>query len=206
VVIAARATRPLQGNRTPTAPAAGAHPRHPGGVHPDGSSVQAARHLEGGGVMTTHPTGNCLSPVAEHWKVPGDPALCPEIRRRTRTALAGFPSLVDDAELVVSELFGNACRHTRSGDGGTVTVNVSALRTGLVVLSVTDDGPKRDPVTGRPLRPRVQPFDSRMPCHRGLRIVMAVTDDWGSWTTDDGGHTVWAMFTPPGGAPAEPLP
>ena len=44
----------------------------------------------------------------------------------------------DDAALVVSELFGNSVRHSRSGAaGGTVTVAVSA-EDGLVRVEVTD--------------------------------------------------------------------
>jgi len=44
----------------------------------------------------------------------------------------------DDAALLVSELFGNSVRHSRSGAaGGTVTVAVSA-EDGLVRVEVTD--------------------------------------------------------------------
>ena len=46
----------------------------------------------------------------------------------------------DDAALLVSELFGNSVRHSRSGAaGGTVTVAVSA-GDGLVRVEVTDRG------------------------------------------------------------------
>ncbi|MFD0772457.1 ATP-binding protein, partial [Streptomonospora algeriensis] len=72
----------------------------------------------------------------------GEPGHCPCARDLVRTALRDRPQLVDDAELVVSELFANACRHTRSGEpGGTLAVSVSALATGLAVVSVTDQGP-----------------------------------------------------------------
>ncbi len=44
----------------------------------------------------------------------------------------------DDAALLVSELFGNSVRHSRSGAaGGTVTITVSA-GDGLVHVEVTD--------------------------------------------------------------------
>ncbi|MFC4562842.1 ATP-binding protein [Nocardiopsis mangrovi] len=141
------------------------------------------------------PSDSRPSPVSQEWTFPGRPALCPELRRRTRAALTAFSRVVDDAELVVSELFGNACRHSRSSDpDGTVTVGISALASGLIVLSVGDDGPRPDPVTGEPPLPQVKPLDVSADRHRGLRLVTALSHDWGFYDGDQGGRTVWALF------------
>jgi len=152
--------------------------------------------------MTDNGTGESASgrlcAVSEFWELPGDPALCPGLRRRVRASLTGFPHTAADAELVAAELFANACRHSLSGDGGKVSVSLSGLRTGLVLVTVTDQGPKADPATGGPRVPQVRPpGDPLAPGGRGLRLVAELTTDWGHWATDEGGHTVWAVFEPP---------
>ncbi|WP_199860203.1 ATP-binding protein, partial [Thermobifida halotolerans] len=90
-----------------------------------------------------------------------------------------------------------ACRHSVSGQGGKVSVSLSALRTGLVLVTVTDQGPRPDPHTGRPRTPRPAPADPLTPGGLGLRLVAALTTDWGHWRAEDGGHAVWAVFEPP---------
>mgnify|MGYP001203891592 CR=1 FL=1 len=146
----------------------------------------------------SEPGSGRLCVVSEFWELPGDPALCPDLRHRVRASLAGFPRVLDDAELVAAELFANACRHSLSGQGGKVSVSLSGLRTGLVLVSVADQGPKPDPRTGRPRIPQARPADDPLtPDGRGLRLVAALATDWGHWTTEDGGHSVWAVFEPP---------
>ncbi|MFC3995202.1 ATP-binding protein [Nocardiopsis sediminis] len=143
----------------------------------------------------TGPANPCPSPVSQLWTYAGRPALCPQLRRRTRAALAVFTRVVDDAELVVSELFGNACRHTRSGDpDGTITVGISALASGLVLLSVGDDGPRTEPVSGRLPVPQVKPLNADATHHRGLRLVATLSHHWGFYDRERGGRTVWALF------------
>ncbi|GAA3974330.1 ATP-binding protein [Thermobifida alba] len=147
---------------------------------------------------TGHPGSGRLCVVSEFWELSGDPALCPDLRHRVRASLAGFPHVVDDAELVAAELFANACRHSRSGQGGKVSVSLSALRTGLVLVTVADQGPRPDPHTGGPRIPQARPpGDPLTVGGRGLRLVAALATDWGHWTTEDGGHSVWAVFEPP---------
>ncbi|WP_046468355.1 ATP-binding protein [Allosalinactinospora lopnorensis] len=139
-----------------------------------------------------------LTAVSGFYELPGDAAFCPVARRVVRAALADHTRIVDDAELVVSELFGNACRHTRSGEGGTLGVSVSALVTGLVVVSVADQGPRSTDTTARRERvPRIMPPDPLAVGWRGLRLVAEVADDWGYDPNDDGGLTVWAVFESP---------
>lgn len=154
---------------------------------------------------TSRPSPGHPCPVSKFWELPGDTALCPDLRRRVRTSLAGFTHLVDDAELVACELFANACRHTRSGQEGTVSVSLSALRTGLVLITVTDQGPRTDPHTGLPHIPHTRrpSTDPLTPGGRGLLLVASLATHWGHWTTEAGGTTVWAVFAPPTTTPTQ---
>ena len=145
----------------------------------------------------SEPGAGRLRAVSEFWELPGDPAFCPDLRGRIRRSLTGFPHAAADAELVVAELFANACRHSLSGDGGKVTVTLAGRRTGLVLVTVTDQGPRPDPATGRPRIPQTRPLDGTLATGgRGLRLVAALATDWGHWRTDTGGHAVWAVFDP----------
>ncbi|MBB6170528.1 anti-sigma regulatory factor (Ser/Thr protein kinase) [Nocardiopsis mwathae] len=136
--------------------------------------------------------------MSEFKEFPGEPGYCPDARRFVRTVLVDHPRVADDAELVVSELFGNGCRHTRSGQGGTLGVGVSALVTDLTVVSVVDQGP-----TAADLAARRRPVPVRRPADpntlgwRGMHLVSELTDDWGYTPNDDGGLTVWAVFESP---------
>ncbi|SDJ30718.1 Histidine kinase-like ATPase domain-containing protein [Frankineae bacterium MT45] len=76
------------------------------------------------------------------------------------------PSLVDDAELLVSELVTNALVHGRPA----ITVQIAASETGLT-LSVSDAG---DPIPQS--RAAAHPG---LPNGRGLLIVDSVAADWG---------------------------
>ena len=109
----------------------------------------------------SEPGAGRLRAVSEFWELPGDPAFCPDLRGRIRRSLTGFPHAAADAELVVAELFANACRHSLSGDGGKVTVTLAGLRTGLVLVTVTDQGPRPDPATGRPAS-QTRPLDGTL--------------------------------------------
>src|SRR5690606_19585596 len=136
--------------------------------------------------------------VSEFWELPGDPALCADLRHRVRASLAGFPRVVDDAELVAAELFANACRHSRRGQGGKVSVSLSALRTGLVLVSVADQGPKPDPRTGRPRIPQARPAETPpAPAGRRPRPAPAMATARGHLHTETADHTAWAAFEPP---------
>lgn len=137
--------------------------------------------------------------VSDEWEMPAESALCSELRHRVRDILDVHYSAttVDDIELIASELFANSCRHSLSGDGGKVTVTLAGLRTGLVLVTVTDQGPRPDPATGRPRIPQTRPLDGTLATGgRGLRLVAALATDWGHWRTDTGGHAVWAVFDP----------
>ncbi|WP_116245734.1 ATP-binding protein [Nocardiopsis sp. FIRDI 009] len=95
------------------------------------------------------------------------------------TPNAAFPLVT-----VVSELVTNAHRHTRSGDpGGTVTVVVERRRH-VLILTVTDDGPRPGPTI--PV-PRIEEGgDPLRGGGYGLRLVDALASYW-DWTGAAGG-------------------
>lgn len=116
-------------------------------------------------VRTRLPTGTMAVPVA---------------RRFATETLRGwrFPTeTIEIAELVVSELVGNAVEH---GDGAaelTMTLRESTVR-----VAVLD----RNPAMPTVMTPT--PVDDR---HRGLLIVSALTSAWGTERTA-AGKSVWA--------------
>ncbi len=100
-----------------------------------------------------------------------------------RTALAAWAlgSLTDDAALVVSELVGNAARHTRSR---LIRVSVTRLAEDTVLVAVVDrnreEVVRRDP----------GPDDTN---GRGLMLVEALTERWGV-ARSPWGKEVWARL------------
>jgi anti-sigma regulatory factor (Ser/Thr protein kinase) len=95
-------------------------------------------------------------------------------------------SLAGDAELLLSELVGNAVRHARPLPGGVVRVawEVAARE---VVLRVTDGGS----TNGH--RPQIAMADTDSVSGRGLTIVAALAARWGVEPTV-GGQSVWAVL------------
>ena len=88
----------------------------------------------------------------------------------------------DDAALLVSELFGNSVRHSRSGAaGGTVTVAVR-VGDGLVRVEVTDRSGLEVPELHRAGR------DAEG--GRGLQLVAGLAARWG-WRRRGGRTVTW---------------
>jgi anti-sigma regulatory factor (Ser/Thr protein kinase) len=86
----------------------------------------------------------------------------------------------DDAELLVSEIFGNSVRHSGSGAAGeTVTVAVR-VGDGMVRVEVTD--------RAGPGTPELRPVGRDAEGGRGLQFVAALAVRWGSRRR--GGRTV----------------
>jgi anti-sigma regulatory factor (Ser/Thr protein kinase) len=104
---------------------------------------------------------------------------------RTRLRTHGLCERIGgDAELVLSELLSNAILHTRSE---TVRCRV-VCSTGRVRVEVTDGG-------GRPAGHRARTADDAAEHGRGLRLVEAVSERWGSAPAEHGrGRTVWARL------------
>ncbi|MEV5408943.1 ATP-binding protein [Thermopolyspora sp. NPDC052614] len=118
---------------------------------------------------------------------PGVPKSAAKARAFVRRAfISRYGTSVEDAVLLVSELVGNAVRHSDSGrlPDGTVRVTLSAPRADLVRVEVCDDGSAADD-----LRPRLN-ADQDSEGGRGLRLVDLLADKWGSHVQDHG-RVVW---------------
>jgi anti-sigma regulatory factor (Ser/Thr protein kinase) len=129
-----------------------------------------------------------ILPVAPamYWRrtFPGRADQAHEVRAFAATLTPYHPRL-DELLLVAGELVANALRHTKSGQGGTFTVDLfhSGERT---ALSVADDGGPTEPVVAE-----AGEWDES---GRGLRTVALLADSWG-WHGNDRGRTVTAVFT-----------
>lgn len=95
--------------------------------------------------------------------------------------------LVDDAQIVVTELLTNAFRHARTLPDRTMRVRWKVRRESLEV-EVTDGGSETTPTPA----PQGVWRDSG----RGLRVVRALAHEWGSGE-DRTGHVVWATLGGP---------
>jgi serine/threonine-protein kinase RsbW len=95
--------------------------------------------------------------------------------------------VVDEAEIVISELVGNAVRHARPLPDGMIRVNWT-VRAGVVEVEVTDGG--------GPTTPRPAPRSLLAAKGRGLRIVRGFAHEWGV-LEDRGGRTVWVSLGGP---------
>jgi serine/threonine-protein kinase RsbW len=121
---------------------------------------------------------------------PGTPRQVSAARQFVTSMLDGSP-LRDDAVVVVSELFTNAVRHTRSGQpGGLVVVQLSRWLLG-VRIAVTDQGSALQPVIRNPGSPR-KPTDSG----NGLYLVSRLSRRL-EWHDDASGRTVCAVLGRP---------
>jgi len=114
---------------------------------------------------------------------------------RTRRALvedlrgiAVCPQVVDEAEIVVSELLGNCVRHAAPLPDGRIRVHWQ-VKAGVVELDVTDGG--------SPTMPKLRTFSPYASSGRGLRIVRSLAYEWG--VQDEAGHarTVWVTLGGP---------
>jgi serine/threonine-protein kinase RsbW len=97
------------------------------------------------------------------------------------------PAVIDEAEIVVSELVSNAIRHARPLGDGNLRVHWK-VKGGVVEVEVTDGGGES--------APRPAPRTVWAPSGRGLRIVRSLAHEWGV-TEDRDGSTVWASLGGP---------
>jgi anti-sigma regulatory factor (Ser/Thr protein kinase) len=102
---------------------------------------------------------------------------------RGRLREHGLAEIEDDAQLVVSELATNAVTHARTPF--TVTVHRDGSR---VILTVQDGTPEYPPVV------KVEAMGTH---GRGLTIVDALSQAWGSQNGPGATKSVWASFALP---------
>jgi len=96
-------------------------------------------------------------------------------------------AVVDEAEIVASELVSNAIRHARPLSDGMLRVHWK-VKAGVVEVEVTDGGGETTP--------RPAPRTIWASSGRGLRIVRSLAHEWGV-TEDRNGSTVWASLGGP---------
>ncbi|WP_152486405.1 ATP-binding protein [Nocardiopsis lucentensis] len=125
----------------------------------------------------------------------GTPDQVGRIRDWSQNATGLDPVEAAPVGLVVSEFVTNAVRHTASGGRyGRVKVSVEVLPGTVVLVSVTDDGPRPGRRTTVPRLP--ERTEDLYPGGRGLLLVAAVAEKWW-WTGLYGGPlTVWALIDP----------
>jgi anti-sigma regulatory factor (Ser/Thr protein kinase) len=117
---------------------------------------------------------------------PADPSCAAAVRRAVTERLAALlphREQLDNAAMATDELFANAVSHASSGPQDTVTVAVECSEHTLRVI-VADRSPAL---------PRPRPADEIAESGRGLAIVAALTDDWGTAPPEPGrpGKRVW---------------
>lgn len=118
--------------------------------------------------------------------LPGLPEQAAVLRSRLRDLEALPAEVSDTVELLATELFANAIRHTRSGrPGGTVAVTVCRLP-GRLQVRITDDGPLPHAVS----TPHIRPPDLDREGGLGLLTVHRMAARWGT-AHDSGRTTVW---------------
>ncbi|MFE1755419.1 ATP-binding protein [Streptomyces anandii] len=112
-------------------------------------------------------------------RLPHDPRAARVARMTVRTALLthGMGEVLDDVELLTSELVTNAYRHTT----GPASLRLTALSGGRLRVGVWDSHPHIPAPFGGPLRDRVQPTPASAESGRGLWLVERCADSWGGW-------------------------
>jgi anti-sigma regulatory factor (Ser/Thr protein kinase) len=126
-------------------------------------------------------------------EVPGKPEFAGRIRRCVTKILGR--RLPRDHPAVwatiqgLDELVSNAVRHSASGEGGLIRVQVGLVR---ITLPKSGDSAFRVLVTdcGGDSAPAVRPADDMSESGRGLGIVAAISRAWGVVPTENG-MTVW---------------
>jgi anti-sigma regulatory factor (Ser/Thr protein kinase) len=121
-------------------------------------------------------------------RLPHRPEAVALARRTVRACLAErrvCDAAMDDAEVVVSELLGNAVRHARAIAGGVLVLGWQ-VRHGQLQVRVTDGG------SGR-----VESVEADVTAvsGRGLHIVERLTTSWGVTDHAGGLRTVWATVS-----------
>lgn len=140
--------------------------------------------MDAGAIWDTE-TG-LFGPATVRLTVPGVTAAVPLVRGMVRAALPEHPAR-EDVELLVSEMATNAVRHTASGYGGQVTVELSVTDGGLVHVTVIDDGAATEP--------RVRAADALSESGHGLLLVRAIAKDHGTWRTGSN-RACWFEVSP----------
>lgn len=142
------------------------------------------------GLLVTESPGPGADSIICTLRAPHEPASVGKVRKEVVADLQqrDLPEvLIDEAEIVASELLTNAVRHARPLSDGTIRVRWK-IRGDVVEVEVTDGGGENVP--------RPAPRSVWLSSGRGLRIVRSVAHEWGV-TEDRTGNVVWATLGGP---------
>jgi anti-sigma regulatory factor (Ser/Thr protein kinase) len=116
--------------------------------------------------------------------VPGKPSAIAMARQIVAAVLHSWdlPEIVDDAQLVASELLANAIEHAP----GANSYELELVR--------RPDGIRIYLADGSSIRPVISELAHDRPRGRGIRIIEALSDGWGS-DQHHGGKRVWVDLT-----------
>ncbi|MFD9214593.1 ATP-binding protein [Streptomyces sp. NPDC059544] len=115
--------------------------------------------------------------VAGPWRLPRTPGACGQARSAVCSTLAdwGLDQLADTAELLVSELVGNALLHAYG------SLSLTVVRREVMCFQVRDGSRKL---------PQLRPAQTTDEFGRGLRLVDLMASKWGADPTP-WGKEVW---------------
>lgn len=122
----------------------------------------------------------------DEWTVDlsGSPAIVPLARQWVRKVLRDLPALVEDMQLIASELTTNCVRHSVAAEGETVRLRL--IRRGeRLRLEVIDAGPRVGTERG-------WTEEEAGNFGRGLLIISVIADKMGDETIVGGGRLAWA--------------
>ncbi|MFQ6170846.1 ATP-binding protein [Oryzobacter sp. R7] len=142
------------------------------------------------GLLVSETPGPGADSIICTLRAPHEPASVGKVRKEVVADLQqrDLPEqLIDEAEIVASELLTNAVRHARPLSDGTIRVRWK-IRGDVVEVEVTDGGGENVP--------RPAPRSVWLSSGRGLRIVRSVAHEWGV-TEDRTGNVVWATLGGP---------
>ncbi|MFJ9900888.1 SpoIIE family protein phosphatase [Streptomyces sp. NPDC091280] len=111
------------------------------------------------------------------WTLPDDPVAASQARGHVRRQLAEWllEDLVMSTEIIVSELVGNVVRHARG------PIRLRLLRSRTLICEVSD---------GSLTTPRIRHADATDEGGRGLQLVSALCQRWGTRSTSEG-KCIW---------------
>ena len=156
----------------------------------DRDDPAATRHTGVTGLVLTESPGPGVDSIVVALRAPHEPASVGKVRREIVADLQTrdlSEELVDEAEIIASELLTNAVRHARPLSDGTIRVRWK-IRGDVVEVEVTDGGGETVP--------RPAPRTVWLSSGRGLRIVRSIAHEWGV-TEDRTGNVVWATLGGP---------
>ncbi|MCU1537517.1 MAG: ATP-binding region ATPase domain protein [Humibacillus sp.] len=163
-----------------------------GAARASAATITRSTARTGSRSMSSSPDPSPAGPLGEKRtiRLQWAPSAAPRIRRELVEDLVArgvTPAVVDESEIVVSELVANAIRHARPLADGAIRVHWK-VKNDVVEVEVSDGGA----VTV----PRPAPPTTWGPGGRGLRIVRSLAHEWGV-VDDPNGRTVWASLGGP---------